>query len=69
MAMSDPPRPAPSRMRPRHLADAARHLAHDTARIARFFIGIGNAAFIGIFSAAQQPDRAPQAEPEREAGQ
>ena len=39
-------RPAPGRLRSRHLADAARHLAHDTARIARFSIG--------IFSAAQQ---------------
>ncbi len=33
----------------------ARHLAHDTARNARFSIGIVNAAYIGIFSAGQQP--------------
>ncbi len=38
----------------RHLADVARHLPHDTARIARFFIGIASAAYIGIFSVAQQ---------------
>jgi hypothetical protein len=31
----------------------ARHLTHDTARNARFFIGIVNAANIGIFSAGQ----------------
>ena len=30
-----------------------RHLAHHAARIVRFFIGIVNAALIGIFSAAQ----------------
>ena len=46
-------RPAPGRLRSRHLADVARHLAHDAARIVRFSIGIVNAAFIGIFSAAQ----------------
>jgi hypothetical protein len=32
-----------------------RHLPHVTARNVRFFIGIVNAAYIGIFSAAQQP--------------
>ena len=37
----------------RHLAHVARHLPHDTARIARFSIGIVNAAYIGIFSVGQ----------------
>jgi hypothetical protein len=32
-----------------------RHLPHYTARNARFFIGIVNAAKMGIFSAGQQP--------------
>jgi hypothetical protein len=34
----------------RHRADGTRHLAHDTAGIAQFSIGIVNAAYIGIFS-------------------
>jgi len=54
MATVRAPRPAPGRLRSRHLAHVARHLAHNTARIARFSIGIVNAAFIGILSAAQQ---------------
>ena len=37
----------------RHRVHVARHLAHDTARIARFSIGIVNAAYIGIFSVGQ----------------
>jgi hypothetical protein len=32
-----------------------RHLPHDTARNARFFVGIVNAAKMEIFSAGQQP--------------
>ena len=32
-----------------------RHLPHDTARNARFFIGVVNAAKMGILSAGQQP--------------
>jgi hypothetical protein len=31
-----------------------RHLPHDTARNARFFIGVVNAAKMGILSAGQQ---------------
>jgi hypothetical protein len=33
-----------------------RHLPHDTARNARFFIGVVNAAKMGISSAGQQPE-------------
>ena len=32
-----------------------RHLPHDNARNARFFIGVVNAAKMGILSAGQQP--------------
>jgi hypothetical protein len=33
-----------------------RHLPRDTARNARFFIGVVNAAKMGILSAGQHPD-------------
>jgi hypothetical protein len=69
---ADPPAPFPAPACPpagktgrtpppvRHLTHLARHLTHDTARNARFSIGIVNAAYIGIFSVGQQavrPDR------------
>jgi dipeptidyl aminopeptidase/acylaminoacyl peptidase len=40
----------------RHLAHQARRHHHQTARIARFFIGVVNTAHIGIFSAGQHPE-------------
>jgi site-specific recombinase XerD len=48
------------RLPARHLADVARHLTHQAARIVRFFIGIASAAFVGIFSVGQHQYRALQ---------